>query len=354
MVAAAALRRRDRRPLPRARWCCRSPTSPRPSQPGRDRPARADRPGGDLDARRALRRARRRVRRVGSPPWRACSPAGAARVRAATGQRAAVPDPQRPHGLGPYRAPSRGDVGPGWALAVDAATWPSPPSSCSPSRSRRGPPRAEAPVDRAGAAGGLDVLPQPPLALGRGARLRCAQHDPRGALVTLGPAVADDTIGRQGWGFVLSAEAAGLLLMTFVLLRVRLERPLLLGMLGIAMLAPPMLLLGVSPRSWSASSRRPSSRVPASRSSAWAGTSPCRRTSRTTCSSGPTPTTCSAPSSRCRSDSSPGVRWPRRSASSGCSWPRPSRTPPLGLVLCSRSVRNLPDACRSSRCHGDD
>jgi hypothetical protein len=68
-----------------------------------------------------------------------------------------------------------------------------------------------------------------------------------GAWFTLGPAVADDTIGRQGWGYVLSAEAAGLLLTTVVLLRVRLERPLLLGMLGIALIAPPMLLLGVSP-----------------------------------------------------------------------------------------------------------
>lgn len=68
-----------------------------------------------------------------------------------------------------------------------------------------------------------------------------------GAWFTLGPAIADDTIGRQGWGFVLSAEAAGLLLTTVVLLRVRLERPLLLGMLGVMMMAPPMLLLGVSP-----------------------------------------------------------------------------------------------------------
>ncbi|WP_210504190.1 MFS transporter [Nocardioides xinjiangensis] len=68
-----------------------------------------------------------------------------------------------------------------------------------------------------------------------------------GAWVTLGPAIADDTIGRQGWGYVLSAEAAGLLVTTVVLLRVRLERPLLLGMLGVAMVAPPMLILGVSP-----------------------------------------------------------------------------------------------------------
>jgi MFS family permease len=68
-----------------------------------------------------------------------------------------------------------------------------------------------------------------------------------GAWLTLGPAVADDTIGRQGWGYVLSAEAAGLLLTTVVLLRVRLERPLLLGMLGIGLLAAPILLLGVAP-----------------------------------------------------------------------------------------------------------
>jgi predicted MFS family arabinose efflux permease len=68
-----------------------------------------------------------------------------------------------------------------------------------------------------------------------------------GAWFTLGPAIADDTIGRQGWGLVLSAEAAGLLITTVVLLRVRLERPLLLGMIGVALMAPPMLLLGVSP-----------------------------------------------------------------------------------------------------------
>ena len=55
-----------------------------------------------------------------------------------------------------------------------------------------------------------------------------------GALFTLGPAVAKETIGEQGWGLVLSAESAGLLLMTIVMLRVPLQRPLLLGMLGIA------------------------------------------------------------------------------------------------------------------------
>ncbi len=68
-----------------------------------------------------------------------------------------------------------------------------------------------------------------------------------GAIFTLGPAVALETFGEQGWGFVLSAESAGLLLMTVVMLRVRLERPLLLGMIGIATLGVPIFLLGARP-----------------------------------------------------------------------------------------------------------
>jgi MFS family permease len=68
-----------------------------------------------------------------------------------------------------------------------------------------------------------------------------------GAMFTLGPAVAKDTIGEQGWGLVLSAESVGLLLMTLVMLRVPLQRPLLLGMLGISLLGLPMILLGAHP-----------------------------------------------------------------------------------------------------------
>jgi MFS family permease len=68
-----------------------------------------------------------------------------------------------------------------------------------------------------------------------------------GAIFILGPTIALDTFGEQGWGLVVSAESAGLILMTIVMLRVRLERPLLLGMLGIATLGLPILLLGVRP-----------------------------------------------------------------------------------------------------------
>jgi MFS family permease len=68
-----------------------------------------------------------------------------------------------------------------------------------------------------------------------------------GAWFTLGPVVAKDTIGEQGWGFVVSAESAGLLVMTVVLLRVRLRRPLFVGMLGCALLSLPLVMLGVRP-----------------------------------------------------------------------------------------------------------
>jgi MFS family permease len=71
-----------------------------------------------------------------------------------------------------------------------------------------------------------------------------------GAFHTLGPARAKDTIGEQGWGFVLSAQSAGLLVMTLVLLRVRLERPLLLGMIGCSLFGAPLIALGVQPDLW--------------------------------------------------------------------------------------------------------
>lgn len=69
-----------------------------------------------------------------------------------------------------------------------------------------------------------------------------------GVWMTLGPAIAVDTIGEASWGVVLSAEAVGFFLMTLVLMRVRLQFPLRAGMLGCALCAPPMLLLGLAPQ----------------------------------------------------------------------------------------------------------
>jgi MFS family permease len=64
---------------------------------------------------------------------------------------------------------------------------------------------------------------------------------------TLGPKIADDTFGRQGWGFVLAAETAGMFLAGLLLLRVRFRRPLFVGMLGVTVWSPLMLVLAAEP-----------------------------------------------------------------------------------------------------------
>ena len=46
---------------------------------------------------------------------------------------------------------------------------------------------------------------------------------------------------------MLSAEAVGLLAMTLVLTRVRLRRPLLVGMLGMSVFGVPMIIMGLDP-----------------------------------------------------------------------------------------------------------
>ncbi|MGH3496064.1 MAG: MFS transporter [Nocardioidaceae bacterium] len=69
-----------------------------------------------------------------------------------------------------------------------------------------------------------------------------------GVLSILGPTIARETIGKGPYGWVLSAEAAGFLVMTLVLMRVRLRFPLRAGMLGISMLGVVMIVLGADPR----------------------------------------------------------------------------------------------------------
>jgi len=68
-----------------------------------------------------------------------------------------------------------------------------------------------------------------------------------GALFTLAPALANQTFGAKGYGYALSADAIGMLVMSLVLLRVHLSRPLLAGMAMMTLAALPMLVLGVHP-----------------------------------------------------------------------------------------------------------
>lgn len=138
-------------------------------------------------------------------------------------------------------------VGPGWAIAVDAATWLA-------SAALLGfvdlPPRAratDAPSTWTELREGWTFFrnTQWLWAVVIGFGVLNAIHS--GAWTALGPLRAKETFGEQGWGLILSAEAVGLLAMTVVMLRVPLRRPLLWGMLGISLLGVPMILLGAHP-----------------------------------------------------------------------------------------------------------
>ncbi len=67
------------------------------------------------------------------------------------------------------------------------------------------------------------------------------------AWITLGPVIAKVTVGVGSWGVVLSADTVGFFVMTLLLLRIRLRHPLRAGMIGVALVAAPMLILGLSP-----------------------------------------------------------------------------------------------------------
>lgn len=138
-------------------------------------------------------------------------------------------------------------VGSGWALAFDAFTWLLATAFLLPVRIPPRPPVEELTSTwrelRAGWSLfiGTTWLWVVVLAFG----VLNAIHT--GAWYTLGPALAEDTIGKQGWGFVLSAESVGLIAMTLILLRLNIQRPLLAGMLGCSLMGVPLIVLGVAP-----------------------------------------------------------------------------------------------------------
>lgn len=138
-------------------------------------------------------------------------------------------------------------VGPGWGLAIDAATWavaalmlvkvriPPMPAKDGPATSMLTELREGWSYFR-----GTTWLWVVVAAFGL---LNAMQT---GALQTLAPAYAKGTIGVRAWGFAESAEAVGMLLMTVVLLRATYRRPLRAGMLGMLGVVAPLLVLGLS------------------------------------------------------------------------------------------------------------
>jgi MFS family permease len=138
-------------------------------------------------------------------------------------------------------------VGSGWALAIDAATWVLSALLLLPvripPRERSGEPSSTLRELREGWDFFRSTTWLWVIVLAFGALNALLS----GAWSTLGPVVAQETIGRQHWGFVLSAEAAGLLTMSVLMLRIPLQRPLMWGMVGTFFLGLPMLALGIHP-----------------------------------------------------------------------------------------------------------
>jgi len=60
----------------------------------------------------------------------------------------------------------------------------------------------------------------------------------------LGPVIAVDTIGPDGWGFVLSARAAGALLATMVMVKLTVRRPMVWALSLMTLGGVPLILLG--------------------------------------------------------------------------------------------------------------
>ncbi|CAN5130715.1 MFS transporter [soil metagenome] len=139
-------------------------------------------------------------------------------------------------------------VGPGWALAANALMWLVSTALLTQVRVPPNPPRGEATSTIQDLREGWSFFVGTTWLWVVVLAFSFLNAIHAGAWFTLGPAVAKQTIGEQGWGFVLSAESGGLLVMTVVLLRVKLRRPLLVGMLGCSLMSVPMIVLGVEPR----------------------------------------------------------------------------------------------------------
>ena len=138
-------------------------------------------------------------------------------------------------------------AGPGWALGVDAVTWLAASAILLLVRLPPRPPREDRASTLDELREGWDYFRSTTwlwvVVLGFG----CLNAIQSGAWFTLGPGRAKATIGEQGWGLVLSAESIGLLAITVVMLKRRLERPLWSGMIGISLLGVPIFVLGLQP-----------------------------------------------------------------------------------------------------------
>ncbi|MDR7253990.1 MFS family permease [Nocardioides sp. BE266] len=71
-----------------------------------------------------------------------------------------------------------------------------------------------------------------------------------GAINVLGPVIADDTIGSEGWGLAGSAQAVGVFVAAFFLAKASLTRPMKAIMVAFVLWNVPMLVLGTHVDVW--------------------------------------------------------------------------------------------------------
>ncbi|SER46744.1 MFS transporter [Lentzea albida] len=71
-----------------------------------------------------------------------------------------------------------------------------------------------------------------------------------GGVMVLGPVLADTTFGREVWGLVLAAQTAGMVVGAFVVMRLRVRRPLLLGVALVSGFAVLPVVMVVHPAPW--------------------------------------------------------------------------------------------------------
>ena len=139
-------------------------------------------------------------------------------------------------------------VGPGWALGIDAITWLVAGLVMLKVKAPAREPSGETPSTWKELRQGWTFFRTTTWLWVVVAAFSLMNGIHAGAWLTLGPVIAKGTIGERGWGYVLSAESIGLLLTLAVMLRRRLERPLLLGMVGISTVGLPLVLLGADPQ----------------------------------------------------------------------------------------------------------
>ncbi|MEZ0579544.1 MFS transporter [Nocardioides sp. MH1] len=135
-------------------------------------------------------------------------------------------------------------VGPGWALAADAATYVVAAGFLSAVRLPLGarPDRQQSVLGDFAAGWSYVrslgwVIPVASCSLVFNALIS-------GSLGVLGPSIANDTIGGDGWGFARAGQAVGVFVSAFFLARLTMRRSLRACVLGFTASAVPMLLLG--------------------------------------------------------------------------------------------------------------